>query len=823
LGFNCDSAIEMEASTLFSNKNEIQEIFKLKMRNTIGKELEEASNKDAFIVLSSMIKESLSDSWIKTNQKYHKDRVKQTYYFSIEFLIGKLLCSNLLSLGVMEKTRESLDELGFDLDDLCDAEIEAGLGNGGLGRLAAGFLDSMASLQLPGHGCGIRYKYGLFKQKIIDGHQVEMPDYWLRDGYAWEIRRDISFNVKFGGQVNYHEDEKGMSFEHVNYEIVKAVPYDIPIVGFHNNIVNTLRLWSAEVSERIISDFNVGTDDRKALLDYKRRVESITEFLYPDDSNYEGRLLRLKQQYFLCSAGLQSIIRTFEQSELPYSKLPEKIALHINDTHPSILVPELMRILMDEKGLGWDQAWDITTNTISFTNHTLMVEALEKWPIDMMKTLLPRIYMIIDEINERFCRNLWEQYPGEFKKIADMAIIAEGQVKMAHLAVVGSHSVNGVAALHTKILKEREMNNFYKLNPEKFNNKTNGITHRRWLIQSNPELANLITETIGYGWVYHPNKLNDLVKYKDDTVFRETVHDIKQQNKKILAVIIKELTDVSVDVNTIFDIHVKRIHGYKRQLLNAFHIMYLYNNLKRNPDFKMTPRTFIFGGRAAASYYHAKKIIKLINSLARIINNDPEVNQYIKVVFIPNYSVSLAQRIIPAADVSEQISTASKEASGTGNMKFMMNGALTIGTLDGANIEMLDLVNEENMYIFGLTADQVLDYYREGGYSAHQIAEEDERVKLIMNQLFNSNLLFGGRDKFDDIYYSILNSNDYFFILKDFDDYVNTQEKIGIDYQDQPEWLTKSIINIANSGQFTTDRTIAEYAADIWKINPVFV
>ncbi|MFW5971927.1 MAG: glycogen/starch/alpha-glucan phosphorylase [Bacillota bacterium] len=807
---------------MFSNKAEIKQIFKLKMRNTIGKEIEEASNKDAFNVMSSMIKEYLTENWIKTNQSYHKSNVKQAYYFSIEFLIGKLLYSNMLSLGILDKCRESLADLGFDLRCLREAEVEPGLGNGGLGRLAAGFLDSLASLQLPGHGCGIRYKYGLFKQKIINGQQVEMPDYWLKDGYAWEMRRDISFDVRFGGKVNYHEDDKGnISFEHVDYEIVKAVAYDIPILGFHNNTVNNLRLWSAEVSDSIISDLIDSTDDRQALLDYKRDVEAITEFLYPDDSNYEGRLLRLKQQYFLCSAGLQSIIRTFEQSELPYNQIPNKIALHVNDTHPSLIIPELMRILMDEKGLTWDEAWDITVNTVSYTNHTLMVEALEKWPIDMMKKLLPRIYMIIDEINERFCAELWDKYPGDFGMIADMAIIAEGQVKMAHLAVVGSHSVNGVAALHTKILKKREMNNFYKISPEKFNNKTNGITHRRWLIQSNPKLAKLISKTIGEGWVYHPIKMGDLKFYQNDSGFREKIQEIKQHNKEKLAKIIKDLTDISVDANTIFDIHVKRIHGYKRQLLNALHILYLYNSIKNNPNFEMTPRTFIIGGRAATSYYHAKRIIKLINSLARIINNDPDVNKYMKVVFIPNYSVSLAQDIIPAADVSEQISTASKEASGTGNMKFMMNGALTVGTLDGANVEMLDLVGRENMYIFGLDADEVLDYYREGGYSAHQVADNDERIKKIMNQLFNSSLF--ETEKFDDIYYSIMNSNDYYFILKDFDEYVKTQQRIGMDYQEQEEWTRKCIINIAESGQFTTDRTIAEYAADIWNISPIFI
>ncbi|MEJ6952350.1 glycogen/starch/alpha-glucan phosphorylase [Natronospora cellulosivora (SeqCode)] len=808
---------------MFSDKNDIKEIFLKKLRDTVGKNLEEATNKDAFIVLSLMLKEYISSSWIKTNHNYHQGGTKQLYYFSIEFLIGKLLYSNLLSLGVLESCQESLKELGFELEDICKVEVEAGLGNGGLGRLAACFLDSLASLQLPGHGCGLRYQYGLFKQKIIDGHQVEMPDYWLKDGYIWENKRDISFEVKFGGEVDVIEDGSRLIFKHKNCEVVKGVPYDIAILGYHNRTVNTLRLWSAEVSDELVSNINDSTDDRRALLDYKRKVEAITEFLYPDDSNYEGRLLRLKQQYFLCSAALQSILRTFEQNNFDYQELPDTIALHINDTHPAILIPELMRILMDEKGLGWNEAWDLTTRTVSFTNHTLMVEALEKWPVDMMKGLLPRIFMIINEINERFCRELWEVYPGNFEKIEKMAIIADGQIKMAHLAVVGSHSVNGVAELHSKILKEKELNDFHIFYPGKFNNKTNGITHRRWLVQSNPDLAELVTETLGHSWVYNPVQLQDLIKYQDDSAFQERIAEIKDKNKLKLSKIIKELTDISVDTDSLFDIHVKRIHGYKRQLLNVFHIIYLYNNLKKNPKFIFRPRTFIFGGRAAASYYHAKKIIKLINSVANLINNDSDINHLLKVVFIPNYSVSLAEKIIPAADISEQISTASMEASGTGNMKFMMNGALTVGTLDGANIEILDLVGKDNMFVFGLTADQVLGYYQNGGYSAHEMIEKDQRINLIMNQLYNPGLLFDSRDPFDDIYHSILNTNDQFFILKDFNDYVRIQEKIGEEYQDKKSWFKKTIINIANSGQFSSDRTIVEYADDIWGINEKYI
>ncbi|MFW5982103.1 MAG: glycogen/starch/alpha-glucan phosphorylase [Halanaerobiaceae bacterium] len=804
---------------MFSNKKEFKEIFKIKMQNTVGKSLEEANNKDAYFVLASMIKEYMSSSWIETNKRYHQENKKQLYYFSIEFMIGKLLCSNILALDIMDICQESMEELGFELQELYEVEVEPGLGNGGLGRLAACFLDSLASLELAGHGCGIRYKYGLFKQKIIDAQQVEMPDYWLSDGYIWENKRDIAVDVKFGGDVNIYESDNGLEFEQVNCEIVKAVPYDIAIQGFHNKTINTLRLWSAEISDRVVRDYSTGDGGRKQLLNYKRRVEEITEFLYPDDSNYEGRLLRLKQQYFLCSAGLQSIIRTFEQSNTDYSQLAEKFALHINDTHPSILIPELMRILMDEKGLSWDEAWSITSKTVSFTNHTLMVEALEKWPVDMMKDLLPRIYMIIEEINQRFCAELWNEYPGDFSRIEEMAIIADGQIRMAHLAVVGSHSVNGVAELHTKILKKNEFNNFDNFYPDKFNNKTNGITHRRWLVQSNPALHNLISESIGEDWVYNPMKLKELMKFKDDPAFQDDIYRIKQENKERLIKVIKETTDIEVSKESIFDVHIKRIHAYKRQLLNAFHILYLYNRLKRDESFSITPRTFIFGGRAAASYYYAKQNIRFINTLAKKINNDPEVNQYLKLVFIPNYAVDLAQKIIPAADLSEQISTATKEASGTGNMKFMMNGALTIGTLDGANIEIKDLVGDENIFIFGLTAAQVMDYYQNEKYSAHDMVEQDERLKEIMNQLYRPTSLFEKMDHFEDIYYSILNSNDQYFILKDFDSYVKTQERVSEEYNNRNKWIEKVIINIANSAYFSSDRTINEYANDIWNID----
>ncbi|MFW5982209.1 MAG: glycogen/starch/alpha-glucan phosphorylase [Halanaerobiaceae bacterium] len=803
---------------MFSDKNKIKEEFLKKLRDTVGKNLDEASNKDAFIVLALMLKEYINKSWIKTNNIYEQKNSKELYYFSIEFLIGKLLYSNLLSIGVLEKCKEVLKELGFDLEDVCRVELEAGLGNGGLGRLAACFLDSLASLQLPGHGCGIRYQYGLFKQKIIDGHQVEMPDYWLNDGYIWENKLDISFEVKFAGEVEIIEDDYGLTFSQKNCEVVKAVPYDIAIPGYHNRTVNTLRLWSAEVADSVISDLNDSTDDRRELLAYKRKVEAITDFLYPDDSNYEGRLLRLKQQYFLCSAALQGILSSFEKRNLAYHQIPNFIALHINDTHPAILIPELMRILIDEKGLGWDEAWEITSSTVSFTNHTLMVEALEKWPVDMMKGLLPRIYMIINEINERFCRDLWESYPGMFSKIADMAIIADGQIRMAHLAVVGSHSVNGVAELHSKILREREFKDFYQFYKGKFNNKTNGISHRRWLIQCNPELAKLIDDTIGCNWVYNPGKLKVLINYSNDSSFQDNIMQIKENNKTRLARIIKELTDISVDKDSIFDIQVKRIHGYKRQLLNLFYILYLYNNLKNDSAFSIEPRTFIFGGRAAASYYQAKKIIKLINSVANLVNSDPEINGFLKVVFIPNYSVSLAEKIIPAADISEQISTASMEASGTGNMKFMMNGALTVGTLDGANIEILDLVGAENMFVFGLTADEVLAYYQNGGYSAHEMIEKDQRLNLIMNQLYSPGLLFDNQDPFADIYHEILNTNDRYFILKDFDDYVEVQKKIAREYEDKKNWFKKTIINIARSGHFSSDRTIIEYSREIWTL-----
>ncbi|MFW6268560.1 MAG: glycogen/starch/alpha-glucan phosphorylase [Bacillota bacterium] len=808
---------------MFENKEQFKKMFKEKVNTLTGKSIEEATNSDAYRVLGSLVKERANEKWAETNKQYRNQQVKQAYYFCIEFLIGRLLNNNLLNMGLLKVCDQGLQELGFDLGELEEEEPEAGLGNGGLGRLAACFLDSLASLKLPGHGCGIRYKYGLFKQKIIDGHQVELPDYWLNDGYIWEIRRpEKSVEVHFGGHVETVTKEDGdIDFEHQDYEVVKAVPYDVPIIGYKSENVNTLRLWSAEIAEGMSERYIQSEKDRNKFLEYKRSVESISEFLYPDDYNYEGRLLRLKQQYFLCSAGLQSIFRTFEKYGLPYQEFPHKVALHVNDTHPSLLIPELMRILMDEKGLGWDQAWQITQQTISYTNHTLMSEALETWPIEMMKSLLPRIYMIINEINERFCQRLWDLYPGDFDRISDMAIIAEDKVKMAHLAIVGGHSVNGVAKLHTKIIKEQQMNNFYEVFPEKFNNKTNGITHRRWLIKCNPQLSELITETIGEEWIENPQEIEKIVKYREDNDFQKRIAEIKESNKTQLAEYIKEQTGIIINENSIFDVHAKRLHGYKRQLMNVLHIMHLYNKIKDNKNIDMVPRTFIFSAKAAAGYYFAKRVIKLINSVARVINNDQSINDLLKVVFLEDYSVSLAEKIIPAADISEQISTASKEASGTGNMKFMMNGALTIGTMDGANIEIHDLVGEDNIFIFGLSAEEVQNYYNHGGYSARNIYNEDPRLKRVLDQLVEPGVFAETPDEFNFIFQSLLNNNDEYFVLKDFDDYASTQKKVDQTYRDQTEWLKKCIINIAHSGNFSSDGTIAKYASDIWNIKPV--
>lgn len=817
-------ALIIEGSNIFADKQTFMKEFVQTLATNSSKALDEASSIDFYNTLGTMIRSHVSKNWISTNKQYNQSGEKQVYYFSMEFLLGRLLQSNMLNLNILTVVNEGLEELGINFASISEEEHDAGLGNGGLGRLAACFLDSIASLQLPGHGCGIRYKYGLFEQKLIDGYQVELPDYWLKEDYVWEVRRsDRSVNVRFGGYVETKVVDGDIIFHHKNYETVLAVPYDVPVVGFENKTVNTLRLWSAEPSINEKDFHSSNRENYYKFLNYKRSIESISEFLYPDDSHFEGKKLRLKQQYFLVSAGLQSILNSYKRrSNQSLQDLHEKATFHINDTHPALIVPELMRILMDDEGFGWDEAWEITTKTCAYTNHTTLVEALEKWPVSLFQELLPRIYMIVEEINERFCRELWDKYPGEYDRISDLAIIAHNQIRMAHLAIVGSFSVNGVAKLHTEILKQREMNNFYTVFPEKFNNKTNGITHRRWLMNSNPKLSSYITEAIGQRWIKQPRDLIGLVKYAKDAAFQEKIAKVKLENKLILADYIKNKTGIIVDEHSIFDVQVKRLHAYKRQLLNVFHIMELYNLLRENPNIDMVPRTFIFGAKAAPSYTFAKKIIKLINTVANVVNNDPYIQGKLKVVFLENYSVSMAEKIIPAADVSEQISTASKEASGTGNMKFMMNGALTIGTLDGANVEIHDMVGTDNIFIFGLTSEQVLNYYNYGGYVARDIYNSDPRVRTVLDQLLDG---FCGNDKveFKDIYYQILSNNDEYFVLKDFDSYVEAHQKVDLNYRDQKEWLKKSIINIAHSGKFSSDRTISEYATEIWGIRPFLV
>lgn len=803
---------------MFENKEEFKEAFTTKIKSTIPKSMEEVNNKDAYLVLVSLLKEEIFENWVKTNKQYREEGTKQAYYFSIEYLIGKLLLSNIINMGLLEICCQGLKELGFNLEELEEEENEAGLGNGGLGRLAACYLDSLASQELPGHGCGIRYKYGLFKQKIVNGNQVEIPDFWLNGGYMWEVRRpEKSVEVRFKGDIEVIEEDGNLDFIHKNYEKVVAVPYDIPIVGYKNNTVNTLRLWSAEVADDI--PFLEEADDnyRDKVLDYKQSVESIVEFLYPDDSDYEGKLLRLKQQYFLCSAGLQSIFRTFEKQDLPYTQFPARASLHINDTHPSLLIPEMMRILMDEKNMSWDEAWTITTECVSYTNHTIMSEAMEVWSVKMLKELLPRIYMIIEEINERFCQKLWGIYPGNFEKIGEMAIIADDYVKMANLAVVGSYSINGVSPLHTDILKKRVMKQFYTVFPDRFNNKTNGITHRRWLIKSNPELVNLLTDTIGDSWINNPRDLLNLLKYQNDSHYLERINRIKGENKVILAKLIKERTGLTINTNSIFDIHAKRLHAYKRQLLNILHILYLYILIKEE-GLEIYPHTFIFAAKAASGYYFAKQVIKLINTVADVINNDPEINDLIKVVYLENYSVSLAEEIIPAADISEQISTAGMEASGTGNMKFMMNGAVTLGTMDGANVDIYKMVSDSNIYIFGLTSNQVENYYKNRDYSAYDLYLNDKKIKKVLDKLVEPGFIPESNDLSRYILNSLIQGNDHYFVLKDFESFHQTHKLIDREYRDREKWARKCLINIAHSGEFSSDRSISEYAAEIWKI-----
>lgn len=798
------------------DKNFLKRDYRKKFLELNGKDLEDGTKKQQYEALGSLVRDYVAEEWLNTNNKYKETGEKQVYYFSMEFLLGRLLGDALMNLGIRETCREALADLNIDLDELENLEQDQGLGNGGLGRLAACFLDSMASLNIPGHGCGIRYKYGFFEQKIIDGKQVEVPDNWLRSGNVWEIpKRDKSEIVKFGGEVKVETVNGRLTFTHVNYEPVLAVPYDTPIVGYKNEIVNTLRLWSAEPvnNEFDFSSFSRG-EFLKAI-EYKNSVESISLVLYPEDSFYEGKMLRLKQQYFFVSAGLQSIIRHYKKYNNNIQEIDEKVAIHINDTHPTLAIPELMRILMDEEQLSWEEAWRITQNTISYTNHTILAEALEKWSINMVKEILPRIYMIVEEINERYCKELWNKYTAQWDKISRMAIIGDNFVRMANLAIVGSHSVNGVAKLHTEILKKKEMSDFYYFYPNKFNNKTNGITHRRWLLKSNPELTNLLKETVGESFIRHPMDLLNFEKYLNDNNVLNKLSSIKLNNKIKLSNEIYNSTGIKVNPDSIFDVQVKRIHAYKRQTLNCLRIMDLYNKLIENPNMDINPRTFIFAGKAAPGYLLAKNTIELITSIANKVNNDPRVNHKIKVVMMENYRVSLAEKIIPAADLSEQISTTTKEASGTSNMKFMMNGAVTIATLDGANIEIRDEVKDDNIVIFGLTANEVLDYYKNGGYSAWDIYDNDNRIKRVIDNLIDGTYSYD-KDKFKAIYDSLLKYNDEFFVLKDFDSYIKAQIKVNELYSNKYNWQRMCGVNIAHSGIFSSDRTIKEYATGIW-------
>ena len=784
--------------------------------------IEEATPQQVFQAVSYAVKDDIIDRWIATHKEYEKKNVKTVYYLSMEFLMGRALGNNLINLTYYDAVKEALDELGFDLNLIEDQEPDAALGNGGLGRLAACFLDSLATLGYPAYGCGIRYRYGLFKQAIKDGYQIELPDDWLKDGNPFEIKRpEYAVEVKFGGYVRVENRDGRNYFIQDGYQTVRAVPYDVPVVGYGNNVVNTLRIWDAEADQEFCLDsFDKGEYEKA--VEQQNLAKTIVEVLYPNDNHYAGKDLRLRQQYFFISASVQRAILKFKEKNSDIHKLPEKITFQMNDTHPTVAVAELMRILMDEEGLEWDDAWDITTRTCAYTNHTIMAEALEKWPIELFSRLLPRIYQIVEEINRRFVLKIQSMYPGNQDKVKNMAILYDGQVKMAHLAIAGSYSVNGVAALHTKILEERELKDFYEMRPEQFNNKTNGITQRRFLLHGNPLLASWITDKIGDEWIVKLSNLKKLKVYATDEKYQQEFMNIKYQNKIRLANYIKEHNGVDVDPRSIFDVQVKRLHEYKRQLLNILHVMYQYNELKTNPSYDMYPTTYIFGAKASAGYKRAKLIIKLINSVADVINNDASIKGKIKVVFIENYRVSNAELIFAAADVSEQISTASREASGTGNMKFMLNGAVTLGTMDGANVEIVEEVGEENAVIFGLRAEEVMKYEREGGYNPKDIYNNDAAVRTVLTQLINGMYSSDDPDRFRDLYDSLINE-DVYFILKDFASYVEAHRKIDTLYRDEKNWAKMVMLNTACSGKFSSDRTIEEYAKEIWNLKKVKV
>ena len=810
-----------------------KEAFKQSVKDNVKflyrKTLEEATKEQVFQAVSYTVKDVIIDNWLETQNAYEEQDPKVLYYMSMEFLMGRALGNNLINLGAYGEVKEALDELGFDLNCIEDQEPDPALGNGGLGRLAACFLDSLATLNYCAYGCGIRYRYGMFKQKIEDGFQIEEPDNWLKNGYPFELRRpEYAKEVHFGGyvRVEYDHATGQNKFIHEGYQAVKAIPYDMPIVGYNNKVVNTLRIWDAEP----IVDFELDSFDKG---DYKKAVEqenlarNIVEVLYPNDNHYAGKELRLKQQYFFVSASIQAAIEKYKKNHSDIRKLYEKVCFQMNDTHPTVAVAELMRILVDEEGLGWDEAWEITTKCCAYTNHTIMSEALEKWPIELFSRLLPRVYQIIEEINRRFILDIQAKYPGNYEKIKKMAIIYDGQVKMAHLAIVAGFSVNGVARLHTEILKNQELHDFYEMMPQKFNNKTNGITQRRFLLHGNPPLAKWVTDHIGPDWITDLPQLKKLAVYADDEKALQEFMNIKYQNKVRLAKYILEHNGVEVDPHSIFDVQVKRLHEYKRQLLNILHVIYLYNQIKQHPEMDFYPRTFIFGAKASAGYHTAKKIIKLINSVADVVNNDASINGKLKVVFIENYRVSNAEMIFAAADVSEQISTASKEASGTGNMKFMLNGAPTLGTMDGANVEIVEEVGADNAFIFGLSSDEVINYENNGGYDPNVIYNTDGDIRQVLMQLINGTFS-DDTELFRDLYDSLLNTKntdrpDRYFILADFRAYAEAQKRVEEAYRDEKRWAKMALLNTAHSGKFTSDRTIQEYVDDIWKLDKVIV
>ena len=806
-------------------KKSVKENVKFLYRKT----LEEATQEQIFQAVSYTVKDVIIDHWLESQKAFNEQDPKIVYYMSMEFLMGRALGNNLLNLGAYDEVREALEELGLDINVIEDQEPDPALGNGGLGRLAACFLDSLSTLNYCAYGCGIRYHYGMFKQKIKDGYQIEVPDNWLKNGYPFEMKRpEYAKEVHFGGhvEVGWDPEKRENTFNHVGYQSVLAVPYDMPILGYDNKVVNTLRIWDAEP----IVDFGLDSFDKG---DYKKAVEqenlarNIVEVLYPNDNHYAGKELRLKQQYFFVSASLQEAVEKYKKNHDDIMKLSDKVVFQMNDTHPTVAVAELMRILMDQEGLGWDQAWAVTSKCVAYTNHTIMSEALEKWPVELFSRLLPRIYQIIEEINRRFIEQVQQKYPGNYEKIRKMAIIYDGQVKMAHLAIVAGFSVNGVARLHTEILKNQELKDFYEMFPEKFNNKTNGITQRRFLLHGNQLLANWITEHIGPDWITDLSQLNKLTVYADDEKALQEFMNIKFRNKQRLAKYILEHNGVEVDPHSIFDVQVKRLHEYKRQLLNILHVIYLYNDLKMHPEKDFYPRTFIFGAKASAGYHTAKKIIKLINSVADVVNNDPSIQGKIKVVFIENYRVSNAEMIFAAADVSEQISTASKEASGTGNMKFMLNGAPTIGTMDGANVEIVEEVGEENAFMFGMSSDQIINYERNGGYDPNFIYNIDTEIRQVLIQLINGTFS-SDTELFRDLYDSLLTTKvsdraDRYFILGDFRSYADAQKRVEEAYKDQKRWAKMAFLNTAKSGKFSSDRTIEEYVKDIWHLDKVIV